>query len=40
MGKMSDLDVSLATKVLMGALKFLQDVDAKAQIGNVTAKAQ
>ena len=39
LGKTSDLDVSLATRVLMDALRFLQEVDAKAFAENVTAKS-
>lgn len=39
LGKTSDRDVSLATRVLMDALKFLQEVDAKATTGNVKTKS-
>jgi len=40
LGKTSDLDVSLATRVLTDALKFLQNVDAKATAGRATVKTQ
>jgi dienelactone hydrolase len=34
LGKTRDLDIPLATRVLMDTLKFLEEVDAKAQTGN------
>ena len=39
LGKTSDLDVSLATRVLMDALSFLQEVDAKILAANVNMKS-
>jgi fermentation-respiration switch protein FrsA (DUF1100 family) len=38
LGKTRDLDMPLTTRVLADALKFVQEVDAKATTGTATAK--
>lgn len=40
LGKTRDLDMPTTTRVLADALKFLEDVDAKAQAGSATVKTQ
>ena len=40
LGKTRDLDMPLTKRVLADALKFIQDVDAKATAGSATAKTQ